>query len=134
MENRLLRALRIPLALSLMTFAATSLPAANTWKLIGWSDFGINDMERDYSLFAIYPPYGTIHAQLIDSTGVLYKGATNVTVTYQAVADPTGSINSTSAGKTNFWQYAKALFGGSSTVDTGVAGASMPGAVNCTSG
>src|SRR5580693_4782884 len=91
---------------AILLFTAIRLPAANIWTLIGWSDFGINPMERDYSVFAIYPPYGTIHAQLIDPTGALYTGASAVTLTYEAMADPTGSINSTSAGKTNYAQSA----------------------------
>jgi hypothetical protein len=57
--------------LGLLSLSATHLCAANTWTLIGWSDFGINQMERDYSLYVIYPPYGTVHAQLIDPTGTL---------------------------------------------------------------
>ena len=28
-----------------------------------------------------------------------------IVVTYEAIADPDGSINTTSVGKTNFWQY-----------------------------
>src|SRR5271166_5565060 len=99
------------MTLVLLLLAGSPLHAANSWTLIGWSDFGINDMERDYSLFAIYPPYGTVHAQLIDPTGLLYKGASNVTLTYQGLADPSGSINTTSDGKTNFFEFAQSLFG-----------------------
>ncbi|HEY3838467.1 MAG TPA: Ig-like domain-containing protein [Bryobacteraceae bacterium] len=109
--------------------SAGVLPAA-TWTMIGWSDFGVNPMERDYSVFAIYPPYGTVHAQLIDSTGVLYKGASAVTVTYEAAAAPNAGVNSSSSGKTNFWQFAQVLFGGSTVADKGVSGNSMPGSGN----
>lgn len=106
----------------LLFLAAASLPAANNWKLIAWSDFGINPMERDYSLFAIYPPYATIHAQLIDPTGALYTGVSGVTVSYQPLADPTGSINSTSAGKTDFFSSnsaASPAIAGNLTFDAG---------------
>lgn len=52
-------------------------------------------------------------------------------MTYEAVKDPlTNSLNTTSAGKTNFWDYAKALGFGSLSVDTGLAGYAMPGAGN----
>src|SRR5262249_20943584 len=54
----------------------------------------------------------------------------DVTVTYEAVADPTGSLNSTSIGKTNFWQFVDALFGISPAADVGIAGFAMPGAAN----
>ena len=78
------------------------LRAANVWRIIGWSEYGINNVERDYSLFAIYPPSAIIRAQVIDPTGALYRGATGVTVTYAPLADPSHSINSTSIGRTNY--------------------------------
>ncbi|MBI5506674.1 MAG: hypothetical protein HY899_17945 [Deltaproteobacteria bacterium] len=51
-------------------------------------------------------------------------------MTYEAASDPTGSFNSTSADKTNFWQYVNGLFGASLAVDRGLAGNDMPGAAN----
>ena len=51
-------------------------------------------------------------------------------MTYEAVADAAGSINTTSAGKTNFWQYVGALFGANPAPDMGLAGKAMPGAKN----
>ncbi len=51
-------------------------------------------------------------------------------MTYEAVADPDGSINTTSIGKTNFWQHVQALFGAALPVDVGLAGNAMPGAGN----
>ena len=51
-------------------------------------------------------------------------------MTYEAVADPDGSYNSTSIGKTNFWQHVLALFGVALAEDVGLAGNAMPGAGN----
>ena len=51
-------------------------------------------------------------------------------VTYEAVADPSGSINRTSIGKTDFWQHAQALFGATLQLDQGLAGFRMPGTAN----
>jgi Bacterial Ig domain len=58
------------------------------------------------------------------------KSATGFTVTYQAVADPTSSINKSSITKTNFWQFVQALFGGSPAPDVGLTGNAMPGTAN----
>jgi len=86
-------------------------------------------MDADYSIFSILPPYNTIHAQLIDSTGKLVKSGTGVQVTYEAIADPNGSINTTSSGKTNFWTFAS-MFASGLPIDAGLKGALMPGASN----
>jgi hypothetical protein len=46
----------------------------------------------DYSVLSLLPPYNTIHAQLIDPQGNLVTNTAGYTVTYQAIADPDGSI------------------------------------------
>lgn len=100
------------------------------WTLVGWNDLGMHCMDgTDFSVFAILPPFNTIHAQLMDSNGNLVTQP-GITVTYEAIPDPTGSLNTTSAGKTNFWDYVAVLFGASPPVDTGLAGNSMPGSSN----
>ena len=76
-------------------------------------------MDSDYSVFSILPPFNVLHAQIIDGSGHLVKDSTAASLTYEGVADPTGSINTSSAGKTNFWTYASAFFGASIPVDTG---------------
>jgi PKD repeat protein len=78
------------------------------------------------------PPYNTIQAQVVDASGNLVTSASGVTVTYQAVADPTGSINTTSVGKDNFWTFAASLFGLAKPLapDVGLTGLAMPGMMN----
>ena len=85
-------------------------------------------MYSDYSVFSILPPYNTIEAQLIVG-GVLLTNTTGYTITYQAVADPNGSFNSTSQGKGNFYDFAAQLYG-AVPVNAGLAGWGMPGAAN----
>ena len=110
---------------------ATAVMAAPTgWKIVGWNNLGMHCMDADFSVFAILPPYNTIQAHVIDPSGRLVKSPQEVTVTYQAIADPHGSINTTSAGKTNFWQNVSALFGAALPTDAGLAGKNMPGAGN----
>lgn len=103
--------------------------------VLGWNNLGMHCLDRDFSVFAILPPYNTIHAQVIDGSGHLLTDAAGIGVTYQAVADPAGSINTTSIGKTNFWDYVQPLFGAALPPDTGlpVPGPDsflMPGAAN----
>jgi len=112
----------------LFLLLSSALTGATPWTILAWSEFGINPMERDYSVFAIWPPSGTIRAQVIDNTGILVKSGNSVSVTYQALADATGIANSTSAGKTNFWAYSNSLFGAGGTVNQGITGNSMPAA------
>jgi hypothetical protein len=98
------------------------------YKLVGWNDLGMHCMDgQDYSIFAVLPPYNTIHAHLLDSTGRVVNTDIGYTVTYEAVTDPlTSTLNTTSAAKTNFWQYASALGFGALAPDTGLKGYSMP--------
>ena len=107
--------------LALTTHAATS-------TILGWNNLGMHCMDSDYSVFTILPPYNTIEGQLIVG-GKLVTNGTSYTVTYQAVKDPSGSINSTSIGKGNFATYTPFLYG-AFPPDYGLAGWNMPGPAN----
>lgn len=123
--------------LSLLVMAGVA-GAAEKWTITGWNNLGMHCMDSDYSVFSILPPYNTLHAQVIHSTGTtstdmvtnLMTGADGYRVTYEAIADPSGSINKSSIGKTNFWTHAQALYGTALPADKGLSGASMPGAAN----
>ena len=104
--------------------------AATSWTLIGWNDLGMHCMDSDYSVFALLPPFNTIHAQVIDSTGKLVKSDSGLKITYEAIADPSGSINTASGQKTNFWSFVQNFFGISPPVETGINGFSTPGPAN----
>lgn len=93
----------------------------------GVADLGMHCMDGDTSVFSILPPFNTFHAQLMVG-GHIVTG--NYTVSYEAVADATGSINKTSIGKTDFWQHAQALFGANLQLDEGLYGFRMPGLAN----
>jgi hypothetical protein len=110
--------------------ASPALPAALDWTVVGWNDLGMHCMDSDYEIFSILPPYNNIHAQVFDASGHLITNPNNVTLTFKAVADAYGSINVTSAGKTNFWEHSLELFGAAPPVDQGLAGYSMPGLGN----
>lgn len=99
---------------------ATTGSFASRYALLAWNDLGMHCVDgKDYSIMSILPPYNNLHAQLIDRQ--YGKQVTSgVTLTYEAMRDPSGSINTSSAGKTNFWQYVKALYGGSPAPNRGL--------------
>lgn len=102
--------------------------AANS-ALLGWNNLGMHCMDSDYSVFSILPPYNTVEAQLIVGGKLVTNGGA-YSVTYQAVTDPSGSINTSSIGKGNFYEHAGALYGASLAPDQGLLAWPMPGPAN----
>ncbi|MDD5036108.1 MAG: IPT/TIG domain-containing protein [Methylococcaceae bacterium] len=85
------------------------------FKVLANNDLGMHCVDKDFSVFSILPPYNVVNAQVVGqnaSTGkpVLLDGQ-SVVLRYSPIADASGSINSTSRSKSNFWQYAAALYG-----------------------
>lgn len=97
--------------------------SVTNWTVVGWNNLGMHCMDGDYSVFSILPPYNTINVQLVGAesgTTWLAVGGTNCGITYSAVADPDGSLNTSSSGKTDFFDYVLPLFGLPLPVDTGL--------------
>ena len=127
------------LALSLLASASRASPApddvvtpaatGSPVRVVAWNNLGMHCLDPDFSIFVILPPYNTIQAQVMVG-GQKLEAPGAYTVTYRAVADATGSINTTSVDKTNFWDYAEVLFGASLALDGGLAGSDMPGETN----
>jgi len=93
------------------------------YALMAWSELGMHCIDgKDYSIFSVLPPYNVIHAQLIQKTDPPTIITTGVSITYQATADTTGSVNSSSSKKTNFWSYVNTLFLANVPPETGIAG------------
>jgi len=80
-------------------------PAASTaYRLMAWSELGMHCIDgKDYSVMSVLPPYNIIRAQLMTLANPPIPVTGGVTITYQAVADSSGSINTISSTKTNFW-------------------------------
>src|SRR5512143_978588 len=108
--------------LTLTGAMAVAAAPTSAWRAVAWNNLGMHCMDAEYSVFSILPPYNTLQAQVVDASGNLIIDPAGLTVTYEAVADPAGSFNSTSAGKTDFWQHVLALYGASPPVDVGLAG------------
>jgi len=128
--HRFARAAWRPL-LALALGLACPLPAARA-ALLGWNNLGMHCMDRDFSVFSILPPYNTIQAQLVVN-GQLITSGSGYTITYEAIADPSGSINTTSVGKGNFYDFTQWLYGPLKP-DAGLVGWSMPGPLNTPQG
>lgn len=122
----------VPVSLVIASAGPPPPPTGGGYKLIGWNDLGMHCFDgKDYSVFAVLPPFNTIHVHLIDSAGNLVTSPSGYTLTYQAINDPlTNTLNTTSIGKTNFWQYAAALGFGLLSPDMGLKGFAMPGSGN----
>jgi len=102
---------------------STGTPTAPAYALVAWSELGMHCIDgKDYSIFSVLPPYNIIHAQLLKKGEPPVAITSGVTISYLATADTTGSINSGSAKKTNFWSYVQLLFLSNPPPDTGLAG------------
>ena len=98
------------------------------YALIAWNDLGMHCMDgNDYSVMSILPPFNNLHAQLVNAT-TGKAVTTGVQLTYEAVKDPTGSINTRSSTKTNFWSWAGKLYTGGAALpaDVGLTGFATP--------
>lgn len=104
--------------------APPALPASGVYKLIGWNDLGMHCMGPSYANLSILPPYNTLWAQLILQGPTPQIVTTGVTIEYSI------ENNTYSAGKTNFWQYDKALFGVDFPLNVGLAGKGMSGTMD----
>ena len=101
--------------------------AAST--VLAFNDLGMHCMDREFSVFSILPPFNVVHGQVVkrDAAGQPYLADdVEVEVFYDSVADPSGSINTYSNGKTDFWQHAESLFGASLMPGEGLTGLYMP--------
>ncbi|MBU0755126.1 MAG: hypothetical protein KJ645_08285 [Planctomycetes bacterium] len=104
-------------------------PAGDEYVVLAANDLGMHCMDLEFSVFSILPPFNVVHAQVVKrSTTALptLMNAKLITVQYDAARDPGGSINSTSIGKTDFWDHAQDLFGMSLAPGQGLLSAYMP--------
>jgi hypothetical protein len=101
------------------------------YKVLATNDLGMHCVDADFSVFSILPPYNVVNAQVVRRSGTGRPVVVNdsiVTLRYEAVRDPSGSINSTSrrGNKTNFWSYAAQTYGARLADGQGLKGLYMP--------
>jgi hypothetical protein len=108
--------------------------SAPSVKVFSFNNLGMHCYDSDFSVFSILPPFNTVNAQIVrmgvSGTNPLILDPTRATLFYRAVADKSGSMNTTSVNKTNFWDNSSRLFGVTLPPDQGLVGAKMPGAGN----
>ncbi len=126
-------ALSIFLALNGWALAAPAPPAGsgdNSYQVFAFNDLGMHCYDNDFSVFSLLPLFTVIHGQAVNkaTTKPIILNDTQTRLTYAPTADPSGSINTTSIGKTNFWTYLTKLFGVTQPPDTGILGYKMPNA------
>ncbi len=95
--------------------------------VFGYNDLGMHCMNQDFSELMILPPYNNLHAQVIDRTGenprIITQG---ITIQYSIPG------NTSSANKTNFWDYAPALLGVTLLPNIGLTGNGLTGTMSPT--
>ena len=100
-----------------------------TATVLAFNDLGMHCIDREFSIFSILPPFNVVNAQVLfrDSGGnPVIMDDTEVELRYNSVADPAGSINTYSSGKSDFWDHAAQLFGVNLQPGEGLTGLYMP--------
>ena len=125
--------MNVPVSITVTSAAS----AGGPFTIVAWNDLGMHcDDGKDFSVAAFLPPFNDVYAQIIDKSGSLVSSGSGYTITYQAIVDPlTSTLNTTSATKTNFWDYVSLLDFSTLPVinpapDEGLAGSLMPGPSN----
>lgn len=106
--------------------AAGGRAVLGTHVVLGFNDLGMHCMNDDFSEIAILPPFNNLHAQVLQRGPEPHIVTSGVTVSYVIPS------NTDSAGKTNFWTYAQALFGVPLAPNVGVTGNGLSGAMTAT--
>ncbi|ACG74234.1 conserved hypothetical protein [Anaeromyxobacter sp. K] len=104
-------------------------PSGGAYRVFANNDLGMHCVDRSFAVFSILPPYNVVNAQVVAlqaSGKPVLLDASQVDLRYAAIADATGSINSTSKGKTDFWTYAATLYGAALPEGAGLMGLWMP--------
>jgi hypothetical protein len=98
--------------------------------VLAWNDLGMHCYNMDYQDLGILPPYNTIWAQVIKVGEPPEVVVSGIIVEY-SFPENTYSAGATGRPeKTNFWKYAKQLFGKDLDPDTGLAGKGLSGAMD----
>ncbi|MFN8177530.1 MAG: multiheme c-type cytochrome [bacterium] len=117
----------LPLLACALFAARAGAAPLGTHVVLVWNDLGMHCMNQDHSQISILPPYNTLVAQVIergDATTLPHL----ITVPYGLSLEYSIPGNTYSAGKTNFWDYAQALFGVPLPPNVGLTGLGLTGA------
>ena len=98
--------------------------AQDGYVVLAWNDLGMHCYNRDFTDLAVLPPYNNLHAQVIRVADRPQVVTTGITVTYVF------TDNTTSASKSNFWDFEEKLFGVKLQKDIGLKGKSLAGTMD----
>ena len=102
--------------------------------LLAWNDLGMHCFNADFSKLAILPPYNNLYAQVVKVGEDPAPITAGLTVEYR-YPDNTWSVGGPGKPqKSNFWTYAKPLFGVDLKPDIGLKGRGLAGGLDAKSG
>lgn len=107
--------------------SAEAAQASPSMVVFGYNDLGMHCMNDDFSEICVLPPANTLRATVIDRSENDPKIRTSGIVVSYVVPG-----NTQSATKTNFWQYAPALFGSNLPDNIGLTGNGLAGLMQAT--
>jgi hypothetical protein len=99
--------------------------------VLSWNDLGMHCSNKDFSSLVVLPPYNNLLCQVIkkgDENSLPEIITDNLKVTYEIPG------NTVSVNKTNFWQYANALFGVTLQDNIGLTGKGLTGTMDVKNG
>ncbi len=111
-------------------------PAPGDYVLLAWSDRGMHFMNRDHEVMSLMPPHSTLHAQVVHRSNTddsSKSGMPGVAASWPRIETKDLVLeysipgNTWSAGKTDFWDQAEALYGSPLPPDTGLTGKGLSG-------
>jgi hypothetical protein len=118
----------VGVALGVYAFSGPADAAApisqSSYIVLAWNDLGMHCYNRDFSDLAVLPPYNNLHAQVVRVADRPQVVTTGITVTYLF------TDNTTSASKSNFWDFEEKLFGVKLQTDIGLKGKSLAGSMD----
>jgi hypothetical protein len=98
--------------------------AAGDYIVLSWNDLGMHCYNFDFQDLAVLPPYNTLWAQVVKVGSPPQVITTGVTVSYSF------PNNTYSVIKSNFWTYAKKLFGKDLPDNIGLTGKGLSGVMD----
>lgn len=105
-------------------------PSGPKYAVLSWNNLGMHCYNPDFRNLAILPPYNTLVAQVI-KIGDPPQIVTSGMVVEYSFPDNTYSVGRLGRpDKTNFWKYAKDLFGVSLAPNIGLAGKGLAGTMD----
>ncbi len=105
-------------------------PYERSYVVLGWNNLGMHCYNPDFSSLMILPPYNTLVAQVVrrgDPPQVVTSG---VTVQYEFPENTYSVSRQGRPDKSNFWDYADAIFGVTLPPDVGLTGKSLAGTMD----